>query len=109
MIFHNGSPNVLRFEVGGVTFEVAPGEECDIAPNYAYVVASRGLPLTEGTMGGKRVEGVVERVAQPAPMPGVETFHEADDEEEDAEPVAQVEAAAAKLRAQGALPKGRRR
>lgn len=68
MKFANLSDSSLSFDVRGVAFHVAPGEECEIPDRFAYVVERRGLMLTpsadvEPTPTPAAVEPTVETVA----------------------------------------------
>ena len=46
MLFVNLTDKTLRFSVRDVAYDVAPRADCEIPDSFAYVVKSRGLPLT---------------------------------------------------------------
>lgn len=75
--FRNDTTRTLDFDVEGERFVVPPGGGCEIPRRLAYVIASRGLPLTKLEDGDALPGALVEptRVAARPnrPPPGVHT------------------------------------
>lgn len=105
--FSNPTERPLRFELGAMRYELAPGEACDIPDELAYVVARRGMALVPAPDDAAPVRQPV--AATPAPLPSPDVEDEDDDASERAEapddPAAAIEAAA---RVAGRAPRRRR-
>jgi hypothetical protein len=116
MLHHNHSDKHIHFVIDQERYEVPPGAEVDIPRMHAYVIPSRGLPLTKGSAPGGAAVRVESDEAPPPPpprlLPGVETGPRAvsgedddgDEGEEESDEAAEDAAAAGvadQLKAQG--------
>lgn len=108
MLFHNPSGKHLRFKLGSLVYDVPPGAECDIAPDIAFVVAKRGLPLVQGSAGGERVEASIAEPPPPKRYPSGVASSAAPAEPYEGE-APQVDDAIDRLADAGVLPRRRRR